>query len=140
LPAVVPVAPGAHTRLMRFVQLIKLRPAYTTALGVQLGIVGAGEAVARTAPSFTLEVETGLKGQQVRLRFKKFGHKGVVIYGRRGGGDWESLGIDTASPFTDARPLLAPGQPETRDYRLRFYDDDVATGEYTPIASVIVGA
>jgi hypothetical protein len=33
-----------------------------------------------------------------------------------------------------------PGQPETRDYRLRFYDDDVATGEYTPIASVIVGA
>ena len=139
LPAVVPVPPGALRRIMKFIVMIKTRPAYTVAIGVQLGIVGAGEAAARAVPTFTVEVETGLKGQQVRIRFKKFGRKGVAIYSRRAGGEWELLGIDLASPFVDKRPLLVAGQPETREYRLRFFEDDASTGDYTPVASVIVG-
>jgi hypothetical protein len=140
LPAVVPVRPGALKRIMKFIQIIRARPTYTDAIGSQLGIIGAGEAAARPVPTFTVEVETGARGQQVRIRFRKYGRKGVAIYSRRAGGEWELLGIDMISPFLDERPALVPGQPETREYRLRFFEDNSATGDYTPVATVTVAA
>jgi len=48
------------------------------------------------------------------------------------------LGIDLNSPYLDERALLVAGQPEVRDYRLQFYDDDGPTGDFTPIQSVTV--
>ncbi|MBI3881803.1 MAG: hypothetical protein HY301_17285 [Verrucomicrobia bacterium] len=139
LHAVVPVAPGAHRRIMKFVELIKARPACTPTMCVQMGIIGAGEAAAAPVPTFTLETVTAPQGQHVRIRFRKYGRKGVVIHCKRAGGDWEMLGVDMASPFVDKRPLLVAGQPETREYRLRFFEDDASTGEYTPVASITVG-
>ncbi len=140
LPAVVPVRPGAHQRIMKFIQIIKARPAYTRALGKQLGVVGAGEAAAVLAPTFTVETLTAPQGQHVRVRFRKHGRKAVVIFSRRGGGDWEMLGVDMKSPFIDKRPPLVAGRPETREYRLQFFEDDRVTGNFSTVATITVGA
>ena len=71
--------------------------------------------------------------------FQKNGYKGVVVFSRRGGGDWEMLGIDLASPYLDERPLLVPTTPEIREYRLQGFEDDGPTGEMTPPVSVTIG-
>ena len=62
----------------------------------------------------------------------------TIVQSRRGGGDWETLEIDLESPYLDERPLLTPAQPEMRDYRLQFYEDDAPTGDFTAVAMVTV--
>jgi hypothetical protein len=139
LPAgVTAVPPGALNRIFTFVQTIKSSKNYTEAIGLQLGIVGQEDAAEHPVPEFTLKVERGGGCECVKIVFKKFGRQGVVIYSRRGGGAWEMLAIDLASPYLDERPLLVAGQPEVRDYRLQYYDDAAATGDFTEVASVTV--
>ncbi len=140
LPAVVAVAPGALQRIFTFVQAIKLKPAYTEAIGLQLGIVGSEDTAEHPVPEFTAKSELGDDCHCVRIKFKKFGHMGVAIYSRRGAnGAWEFLGIDTDSPYLDEREPLVAGQPEVREYRMRFWDGGSENGEWTDVASVIVG-
>jgi hypothetical protein len=140
LPAVVAVRPGALQRIFAYVQVIKASPAYTEAIGLQLGIVGPEDTPAPNdaGPEFTLKVEQGDTAQVVRIRFKKSGHMAVAIYSRRPGGEWVLLGIATSSPYLDARPLANPAQPEIREYRLRFWDDGSETGEWSAVDKVTV--
>lgn len=141
LPAGVTAVPsGALRRITTFVQAIKSNPKYTEAIGLQLGIVGQEDATEHPLPEFSLKVERGGSGscECVKVTFKKYGRQGVVIYSRRGGGAWEMLAIDLASPYLDERPLLAAGVPEVREYRLQFYDDAAPTGGFTEVASVTV--
>ena len=140
LPAgVVPVAAGALDRIFAFVQTIKAAPNYTEAIGLMLGIVGAEDTAVHDVPEFSLKVERAGGCECVRVVFRKFGHDGVVIFCRRNGGAWEMLAIDLASPYLDERPLLVPTAPETREYRLQFYDGSEPTGDFTPTQSVTVG-
>ncbi len=138
LPAVVPVAAGALTRIVAFVQTIKNSPKYTEAIGLLLGIVGAEDAGENPLPSFTLKVERGDECECVKIIFRKYGRQGVVIHCKRGGGAWDLLAIDLSSPYLDARPLLVASQPEVREYRLQYYDDAAPVGEFTDVASVTV--
>jgi hypothetical protein len=134
------VLPGALDRIFAFVQQIKKSSNYTHDIGLQLGIVGDEDTQEATTPEFSLALERhGLDSCEcVKVRFKKHGHAGVVIYSRRGGGDWEMLAIDLASPYLDGRPLLVPGQAETREYRLQFYANDAPTGDLSPLQSIAV--
>lgn len=134
------VSPGALQRIFAFVKAIKSRPKYTENIGLQLRIVGQEDAAEHLVPEFTLKLERQGTGacECVRINFTKFGRQGVVIYSRRGGGDWQMLAIDLSSPYLDERPLLTPGVPEVREYRLQFYDDAAATGPMTDIATVTV--
>jgi hypothetical protein len=122
------------------VQVIKASPAYTEAIGLQLGIVGSVEALPLlpAGPEFSLKVEQGDASQVVRVKFKKAGHMGVAIYARRAGGDWVLLGIITSSPYLDERPLAVATQPEVREYRLRFWDNGSETGEWSAVEKVTV--
>lgn len=139
LPAgVTAVGAGALTRIFALVGAIKLQPAYTEAIGLQLGIVGAEDTAANPVPTFTLKVERGDTTEVVRVTFRKYGRPGVAIYSRRAGGPWELLAIDLNSPYLDERPLLVPAQPETREYRLQYYEADAPVGDFTAIASVSV--
>ena len=139
LPAgVVAVPAGALDRIFGYVQGIKGHPNYTEAIGLQLGIVGAEASAENPVPTFTLKVERGDTSEVVRVVFRKYGRPGVAIYGRRGGGAWELLAIDLNSPYLDERPLLVPAQPETRDYRLQYFEADAPVGDFTAIASVSV--
>ncbi len=136
---VVAVLPGARDRVFRFVQTIKNAETYTEAIGLQLGIVGAEDTIVNLLPTFTAQVERGDVCECVRIAFKKFGHNGVVIHSKRGAGDWQLLAIDLSSPYLDERPLLVDGQPEMREYRLQFYEDAAASGDFTDVTSVTVG-
>lgn len=139
LPAgVTAVPPGALDRIFNFVQAIKSRPAYTEAIGLQLGVVGQEDATLHPVPEFTLKKERGGGCECVKISFKKFGRQGVVIHSKRGGAAWEMLGIDLHSPYLDERPLLVAAVPEVRDYRLQFYDDAAAVGDFTDVSSMTV--
>ncbi|MFO1481861.1 MAG: hypothetical protein U1F71_00720 [Verrucomicrobiaceae bacterium] len=132
------ILPGALDRTFRLVQEIKSKAGYTEAIGLDLRIVGEEDAAEHARPEFTLKTEAGDGCHCVKVRFKKFGHMGVAVYGKRGGGAWELLGIDTNSPYEDERPLLVSGQPEIRDYKMRFWDAGEENGDWTDVASVTV--
>ena len=74
----------------------------------------------------------------VRIDFTKFTHQGVYIESRRGGGPWGMIGIDTEKPYLDERPLAVAGQPEVREYRLRYWDKGTPNGDWSPVASITV--
>ena len=135
---VVPVPAGALPRIFAFVQVIKAAPTYTEAHGHQLGIIGAEDATERPLPTFTLKVERADAAEIVRVNFLRYGWPGVVIHGRRGGGEWEQLAISLKSPWIDQRPLLVPTQPEVREFRLQFYEGHGPASDFTPVASATV--
>jgi hypothetical protein len=129
--------PGLLTRIFTLVAKMKLSANYTEAIGTDLGIVGAEE-TEKPLPKVTAELLQGAGCQCVKLTFAKYRHQGVWIEGRRGTGAWEFLGIDTESPYMDERPLLAPAQPEVREYRMRFWDKGTPNGDWTDVVKVTV--
>lgn len=142
-PADVPaVKPGALNRLFKLVATIKHSPGYHEEIGAELGITGNHHRTAESAvPVFRLSLIRGSAGEGVRGKFSRSGHDGVYVETRRGGGDWERLGMAgffTGSTFQDLRPLLDPAQPEVREYRLRFWDDGQPTGEWSAVVRITV--
>ena len=130
--------PGVLNRLFNQIGRIKLSGSYTETIGTDLGVIGAEDATEHPVPEFTLTVQQGTTSQIVRIDFTKFGHKGVYLESRRGTGAWEFLGIDTTKPYLDERPLLAAPAAESREYRLRWWDDE-PNGDWSPIQKVTVG-
>ncbi len=133
------VLPGVLNRLFNQVQRIKLHPAYTEAIGLDLGIIGIADNADHPVPQFTAAVEQGPKGSRVRIDYTKYGHQGVAIETRSNGGEWGLLGHYTQKPVYDDRPLAVPGTPESRDYRMRWWDKDEANGEWSAVQTVLVG-
>ena len=64
----------------------------------------------------------------------------MTIECRRGGPNapWEEVGITTASPWFDKRPLLDPARPEVRENRLRYWDKGEANGDWTVVSKITV--
>ncbi|MBL9178156.1 MAG: hypothetical protein JNM65_08840 [Verrucomicrobiaceae bacterium] len=138
LPAgVTATLPGTLNRIFALIAKMKLSSAMTEAIATDLGIIGAEE-TEKPTPKFSAETEQGAGCQCVRLRFAKYGHMGVYIEGRRGTGVWEFLAIDTESPYEDERALLVAGQPEVREYRMRFWDKGTPNGDWTDVVKVTV--
>jgi hypothetical protein len=132
------VQPGVLPRLRQLINRIKNAPAYTEDIGDDLGITGTdeGNAADPNTAKPTAKV-TVLPGSQVRIDFVKSGYDGVWIESRRKNeADWSFLAIDLHSPYLDARPPMQPGTPEQREYRLRFYDNDAPTGQWSDIIVV----
>lgn len=141
LPAgVAPVPPGALERIFALVQIIKNSAGYTEVIGTDLGIVGSEDTTEHPVPKFNLKVVSGDECECVKITIKRYDHMGVVIESRRGGASapWEDLGVATGRTWMDVRPLLVAGQPEIREYRLRFWDDGAPNGPWTDIGKVTV--
>lgn len=134
----VAVPAGALNRIFAFVQEIKSATGYTTIMGEDLGIIGAAMSEDHPSPKVTLKLGQGATCQCVDIYFIKYTHQGVYIESRRNEGNWEFLGIDTEKPYTDDRPLLAPGQAEVREYRLRFWDKGTPNGPWSDVAKIAV--
>ena len=130
--------PGALTRIFAMVARIKKDPAYTEAMGTDLGIVGSEDAEEHPVPRFSIEVRQIGDAQLVRIGFFKYSHMGVYIETRRGGGAWEHLAIATDSPHMDERPLLVPTTPEVREYRMSFWDNGTPNGVWSAVEKVTV--
>jgi hypothetical protein len=138
LPAgVTTTLPGTLTRIFALIAKMKLSSSMTDAIATDLGIVGS-EATEKTVPKFIIEMLQGNGCQCVKLTFYKYTHMGVYIESRRGTGAWEFLAIDTESPYEDERPLLVAGQPEVREYRMRFWDKGTPNGGWTDVQKVTV--
>jgi len=139
---VAPAAPGALDRIFGTVQSIKTDKGYTDVIGTDLRIIGPAVPATpggdHSAPQFKLETVQGGAGQAVKITFRKQGHAGVYIESRRGGSDFQFLAVDTESPYLDERPLLTAGQPEVREYRLRFWDKGTPNGDWTDTAQATV--
>jgi len=138
VPATVMVPEGALTRIFDFVAVIKRSPGYTDVIGQDLGILGDEDTGSQTSPTFTTKVEQGEGCQCVRMRITRYGHYATAVYSRRGGGDFELLAIAGKATYMDERPLLAPGQPEVREYKMRFWDSGAENGDWSDVKSITV--
>lgn len=123
-PAVI-VAPGIVARWRALAGRIKAHPAYTRAMGEDLGIEppsSAPPSPGTLAPKFTAEAGAD---STVILKWVKAGQDGVIIESQRVGETvWTKIGMDTSSPYLDSRAPLVAGQPEVRRYRLRYFDEE----------------
>jgi hypothetical protein len=136
---VVPCPPGALKRLFKLVRTIKVVKGYTEDIGRHLDILPKRDTSEHTTPTFKIKVLPAAPNHKVAIRSSKHGHYAALIQSRRGDGDWEDLAISARNLHEDTRPLLVPGQPELRDYRLRFWDDGKPNGEWTDVTTVTVG-
>ena len=136
-PAVRP--PGVLNRLFNQVARIKKAAGYTTPIGTDLGIIGAEDTAEHPVPLFKLKKVQGLTNEAVQVDFIKYDHPGVWIECRRNNGPWEPLGADLFAPYLDDRPLLVAGQAEVREYRLRWFDGNKPTGDWSPVMKITVG-
>lgn len=132
------VAPGIVPRLQQLIRRIKVAPNYTEAIGQALDIIDSED-----KPSNDEEhAKPTLKGtaqpsSEVRIDFNKGKSDGVWIESRRGSSpQWELLGFDAFSPYTDSRPPLEAGKAEVREYRARYIKHDEPIGEWSDIISV----
>jgi hypothetical protein len=136
---VAPQPPGVLTRLFALIATLKTSPGFTDAIGTELRVLGAEDTESRATPRFVLSLLQGSGVQVVNMTFYKYGHQGVYVESRRGpSGVWEFLAIDTESPYVDERPLLVAGQPEVREYRMRFWDKGTPNGDWTDVQKVTV--
>ena len=64
-------------------------------------------------------------------------HDQIELQSKRGAeADFSLLAYDTNSPYLDARVPLVAGQPEVRQYRARWRDDDLPVGDWSDIVQV----
>jgi hypothetical protein len=120
-----------------FVARIKAHPAYTEAIGHDLGIIAASSIADMTSNKTTLKADA-LPGR-VRISFTKRGLAGVNIYTRiHGTAQWTFLARDNNSPYDDVRPLTN-NQPEIREYMAMGVVGDEEVGQPSDIVSVVFG-
>ncbi len=121
------------------VRRIKAHPAYTVAIGEQLGIERGGVTPPPSTTRPDLEAVSVLNGE-VELKFIKNGFTGVEIESLRGeAAEYAFLARDTEAPYIDTRANVGTG-PETRRYRARYLQKDTPVGEYSDVLVVTVPA
>lgn len=124
---------------------IKAHPAYTPALGEQLGIEAAaagGGAMSALSAEVAADKPV-LKGQPLpngaaEVKFTKGDSDGINLYSQRDGdAEMVFLARDTHSPYVDNRALLVAGKPEKRKYMARFLKNDQEYGSASDEMTVI---
>jgi len=135
LPPITPVAPGIEARFRALVGQIKASPAYTQAMGEDLGIVADSSSTALTKPVLTVK----MVGAEAVIGFKKLSSDGIKLYSKRGAeSDFSFLAVDTRSPYVDNRPNLVPGTTEKRTYQAYFIVNDAQVAGVSDAISVNV--
>jgi hypothetical protein len=110
---------------------IKGHAGYTEAQGADLGIVGRKTSFDPAALKPILSGTDKTDGK-IELRFTKQGAEGVNVYCQREGDTgWVLAGHANHSPFTDSRPLLAPGKAELRRYSAVYVINDQEIGQFS---------
>ncbi|MCL5746393.1 MAG: hypothetical protein M1541_21090 [Acidobacteria bacterium] len=123
-------------RVRALARRLKAHPAYTPALGAQLGIEGPEDTTDLSASKPQLSA-TDQTGGVVELAFSKSRSDGVNLYSQRDGeAGFVFLARDTSSPYLDNRPLLAPGRPEVRRYKAVYVLNDQEIGQFSDEVTV----
>ena len=75
----------------------------------------------------------------VKIRASLQGMKAFRVFSQRGANDaFESIGDSSQAEFSDERQNLVAGQPETRQYKLIFLENNKPVGEYSAIETDFV--
>ncbi len=131
-PSVTP-KPGVFARIKKLVKKIKAHPAYTKAIGEDLGIEGGVIIFEFDTYKPKLKVKT-LMGSR-KLEFSKNQTDGVNVYSKLTGVDtWTFLARDTNSPYIDNRQF---SQPTRIDYMVRGVVNDEEIGLESDTVSVV---
>jgi hypothetical protein len=138
-PAAVP--PGILARFRYLAQRIKGLKTYTVAIGQALGLEGIS-AVSNAVIAVTAQpVARGraLVSGGAEIGSTKADAEAVDVYGKR---DGDAAPIQLARvmhmPYIDARPLLAAGKPETREYYTVYVRNDQEYGQPSATIKVVV--
>ncbi|MBS4027853.1 MAG: hypothetical protein KGZ58_04360 [Ignavibacteriales bacterium] len=131
---------SARKLIRQLTKQIKSQPAYTVAIGVDLGVILSPlttvkrQAIANAKPIFYVTVLPDC----VRIDWVKRYFSGVLIECKRGEeNEFVRVDKDFISPFDDKRKNLKPGKPEVRTYRLIYLVDDDTVGVYSDEVTVI---
>ena len=133
-PPNVPPAPGIEPRTRALIRRIKAHHNYTEAIGQDLTII-----VSTPAPPEVIKPTVravALPNCCSKLTYPKGPFDGVLAQSLRGEGAWETIGVKMRATFTDDRPPATAGQPEIRQYRLRYMQGDTPVGEWSDVVSV----
>jgi hypothetical protein len=131
------VAPGIFRRIGNLIARVKKHPGYTEAIGQDLDIIGAEQAVDLNTikPILNLELQAG----HPNILWKKQGMGGLEIHVDRGSGAFSFLALDTEPDYLDTAPLPAPGQTALWKYKAIYRLHDEQVGQWSDVASMVVG-
>jgi hypothetical protein len=130
-PAPAPVPDGIFPRWRQLVEYLKGHPAYTKAIGDDLGIEAPAAPAQATKPRIRNCKQTGGK---VIINVLKDGHDALALFCKRGAEEQPSLvGIYTRAKIEDVRPPLVPGTPEQREYTVQYRDNDQPVGQLSDV-------
>lgn len=122
---------NVEKRARALAKRIKAHPAYTVALGDLGGIQGPQDTtnLATSKPTLT---GVAKPGGLAELGFNKRISQGVGIYSKRGAElAFTFLSRDSNSPYVDNRSLLVAGQPELREYKAVYLQNDAEIGLFS---------
>ena len=135
-PAPVTVAANVEGRFRSLIQRIVHSPAYTTAMGEDLGIEAPVTPFdpQQGKPSFSISLSSG---GHPNLKWVKGKFQGVEIFKNTGNG-WQRLDKDFSPDYIDKSPLPAPGQTANWSYKMIYLYKDEVVGSYSDEVSITV--
>lgn len=133
-PTVVPL--NIYGRMAAIVRRLKEHPAYTPAIGEDLGIIGADDA---TNPN-TMKPVLGFELQAGRpnVKWAKSGMQGLDLHVDRGTGTFVFLARDTVPDYLDTFDLPAAGTSAVWKYKAIYVLNDNPCGQWSDVGSLSV--
>jgi len=131
-PTAVPA--GIFSRVSALAARIKKHPAYTEAIGQDLGIIGAEQSVDPTTvkPVLNLTLQAG----HPNVGWSKSGMDGIEIWVDRGTGAFAFLTIDTVPDYLDTFALPAAGASAVWKYKAIYRLNDEQVGQWSDVATI----
>ncbi|MGV9003149.1 hypothetical protein [Flavobacterium sp.] len=116
----------------------KTNPAYTQAIGEDLGIIGSS--IEFNALTFKPELFLELYGNNIRIRFKKLGSDGINLYVRNKGETvWKLVSRANKSPYLYHPVLAQPSTPVHFEFRAYGVLNDAEIGIASDIYEILFG-
>lgn len=129
---------GIIERLSNAMAAAKKNAGYSQTIGETLQIVGSPAPEIDPESAKPVGTTLSMTGSIVRIEWTKGKFDGIYIESQRADETaWTNIGFDMRSPFDDERAPLVAGKPEERRYRLRFFIDNVAVGNYSDTLTAI---
>jgi hypothetical protein len=131
-PTAVPA--GIFSRVSSLAARIKKHPAYTEAIGQDLGIIGAEQSVDPTVmkPVLNLSLQAG----HPNIGWSKSGMDSLEIWVDRGTGTFAFLTIDTVPDYLDTFALPAAGASAVWKYKAIYRLNDEQVGQWSDVATI----
>jgi hypothetical protein len=130
------VAAGIFKRIALLVQRIKNSPLYTTAIGNDLGIIGADNIIDTNALKPIITVL--LQAHHPLLKWSKNQMQGIRIYADRDGTGYKYLATDTQPNYLDTATLPDAGTSAVWKYKTIYILHDEEVGSFSDDITVTV--